>query len=130
MRFRLKRIIVISLLFAFAFVQTPLHEVFKLPVLFAHFMEHKEQDNTIDFYKYLKMHYSENHVDSDYDRDMELPFKHCSMPLFLIMTTVSNNVEVSLNNISPESKKILTGYKNPFLNTDISHNIWQPPRFC
>ncbi len=72
----------------------------------------------------------DNIVDSDYDRDMQLPFKNCSAPLFLVFTTVSDKVHVELKPLLPESKGITTGYSNPFLKVDFRQNIWQPPKAC
>lgn len=55
---------------------TPLQQLLKLPVLLAHYAEHREQRKDLDFVDFLFMHYiGEDGVSSDNDRDMELPFK-------------------------------------------------------
>lgn len=124
----MKHWVVISLLLTFLSLQTPFHEVFKLPVLVAHYMEHKEQDEEMSLYSFLKIHYADDVIDADYDRDMQLPFKHCCTPIFIVLTVVTNKVQFELNNPLPESKEILTGYKNQFISSTFHHNIWQPPK--
>lgn len=124
----MRNIVVISLLLTFLSLQTPLHEVIKLPVLISHYLEHKELDDEMNLFSFLDIHYLDNVVDGDHDRDMQLPFKHCSSPLFLVLSTVTNKVQLEFRNILPETRQTLTEYKNPFLHSTISHNIWQPPR--
>lgn len=56
-----------------------LGELFKIPVLYAHFMEHRSLDHDIDIFDFLSMHYFGDDLnDNDQDRDMELPFKKIS----------------------------------------------------
>ncbi|OOQ61741.1 hypothetical protein [Mucilaginibacter pedocola] len=54
-----------------------LHQLFKLPVLFEHFSEHKQRSNgRVSFVDFLEMHYwGDDMDDNDNDRDMALPFK-------------------------------------------------------
>lgn len=111
-------------------LQTPLHEVLKLPELVSHYMEHKEGDASISLLSFLKMHYADNAADGDYSKHMQLPFKHCCTPIFLVLTTVTNKVQVTFRNYIPECKQVIYGYINPFLKIDFKQNIWQPPKVC
>lgn len=53
-----------------------LGELFKLPVLAAHFNEHRTQNPEISFTDFLAMHYGgDDHNDNDQERDEQLPFK-------------------------------------------------------
>lgn len=126
----MRNFVVISLLLTFLSLQTPLHEIVKLPVLVSHYLEHKEQDEEMSLLAFLKMHYFDNVVDSDFDRDMQLPFKHCSSPMFFVFTLITSKVQIELRSVLAEHKDILTGYVNPFLKTDFRQNIWQPPKAC
>ena len=55
---------------------TELHQLFKRPVLFQHYAEHKQLDDSVSFTEFLSMHYWGNDLnDNDNDRDMQLPFK-------------------------------------------------------
>ncbi|WP_157278683.1 hypothetical protein [Olivibacter sitiensis] len=51
-------------------------QLFKLPILFEHYKEHKSKDDRIGFVDFLSMHYwGDDLDDDDDDRDMQLPFK-------------------------------------------------------
>ena len=53
-----------------------LGELCKLPVLYDHFVEHRNLDKSIDMLDFLSMHYLGHDLDdNDQDRDMQLPFK-------------------------------------------------------
>lgn len=53
-----------------------LQHVFKVPVLVAHFFEHRQRGMDITVLDFLSMHYWGNDInDNDQARDMELPFK-------------------------------------------------------
>lgn len=53
-----------------------LNELVKIPILFSHFLEHKDRDPSIDFISFLSIHYwGEDIDDDDTDRDNQLPFK-------------------------------------------------------
>lgn len=55
---------------------TSLDQLLKLPVLFQHYMEHKEQNNSVSLMKFIAMHYwGDDDNDNDNDRDAQLPFK-------------------------------------------------------
>ena len=55
---------------------TSLSQLFKLPVLVAHYMEHQQIDRSISILDFLSMHYWGQDInDNDQDRDMQLPFK-------------------------------------------------------
>jgi hypothetical protein len=51
-------------------------EVFKLPMLVSHFIEHSKLDSHISVIQFLSMHYWGEDIDDDDDeKDMKLPFK-------------------------------------------------------
>jgi hypothetical protein len=55
---------------------TSLYQVFKVPSLISHFVEHKALNNQISFIDFLSMHYwGEDLNDNDDEKDMQLPFK-------------------------------------------------------
>lgn len=60
----------------FLFNAAAFDQVFKLPVLIAHYLEHHQQDERIGFLDFLSMHYwGKDLNDNDQDRDNQLPFK-------------------------------------------------------
>lgn len=124
----MRKAIVISLLFALVSIQTPLHEIFKVPILVTHFFEHKEQNKDMSLMDFFKLHYAENIIDADHDKDMKLPFKHCSAPMFIVSTIPTAKLAIDISPTFIDIPKLLSGYKNAFLSSNIQNNIWQPPK--
>ncbi|WP_162915625.1 hypothetical protein [Paraflavitalea soli] len=55
---------------------TSLNQFVKLPVMLAHFTEHRQRDSQIGFIQFLAMHYWGTDLnDNDNDRDAQLPYK-------------------------------------------------------
>lgn len=66
----------IFLLSVYLFSFAELHNLFKLPVLIAHFQEHRAEDPGISFFTFIRIHYFDPMVvDADYQRDQQLPFR-------------------------------------------------------
>lgn len=71
---------------------TSLYQVFKIPSLIRHFVEHKELNHDITFMDFMSMHYwGEDLDDNDDEKDMQLPFKkfeiHHTTFLFIPVAT-------------------------------------------
>jgi hypothetical protein len=72
MQIRIARV----LLFIFLTQSTQFGEVFKAPLLVAHYIQHKKLYPKTTVYSFVKMHYIDKTVvDADYAQDMQLPFK-------------------------------------------------------
>jgi hypothetical protein len=84
MRFLLARMLIVVCLFSF----TPLREMVKLPILIAHYIQHKQMDASLTWAGFFDMHYMHGIVfDDDYEQDMKLPFKtfdFTPLPVFVI----------------------------------------------
>jgi hypothetical protein len=108
-------------------------EFLKLPMLVAHFIEHKKQNNNITFWGFLCMHYSNqnsNHTDYDKD-DMKLPFKsHESCPIITFIAVVPEINTSILNKPIFFEAKSFVNYADQFCTADFLSTIWQPPKFC
>lgn len=53
-----------------------LQQIYRVPILIAHYFEHQQRCNSITVIEYLSMHYWDNDGnDNDEERDRELPFK-------------------------------------------------------
>jgi hypothetical protein len=58
------------------FFNGALAQLVKLPQLFTHFLEHRQEDPALGISDFVVMHYiGDDNKDSDNDRDRELPFK-------------------------------------------------------
>lgn len=55
-------------------VQTPVGQLFKLPVLIEHFIKHQKQEG-LSLIEFLGVHYKTVHNDADSKEDEQLPFK-------------------------------------------------------
>ena len=64
----------ILLLVLLTTTQTPLGQLWKLPLLIEHFYKHNKQEG-VSLLKFLIDHYSAQHEDADQSEDEQLPFK-------------------------------------------------------
>lgn len=112
-------------------VQSPLQQVLRLPVLVAHFTEHKIRSNgEISFLQFINHHYFTTHPDDgDTDRDQQLPFRASEVVMI-------NSTVVVPGQILPEFEPLVfieeayplltvTGPSSLF-----AFDIWQPPKSC
>jgi hypothetical protein len=84
------------LLVVFLSAQTPLGQVFKLPVLLEHFYQHQQQ-NGISLLSFIIEHYSHEHYDADQSEDQQLPFKTvilCSIGSAVIPAVVQSDFSI------------------------------------
>lgn len=107
---------------------TELHQLFKLPVFVQHFYEHQQEDKNISLLRFIIIHYfSGNPKDSDYNRDMQLPFKttDCSSTITLAALTHPSFTNERLVFIVANNYPALKN--NTFPSSHLS-DIWQPPK--
>ncbi|MFY7899833.1 MAG: hypothetical protein ACOVNY_06590 [Chitinophagaceae bacterium] len=126
----MKKLITILLLSLYTFGATDAYQLLKIPLLIEHFIQHKQQDNQINFLSFLQMHYAEKQEkDADYQQDMQLPFKTndanvcmnvtASFPSpIYVVETISFPIHPSIYNLS---------YDYFYININPS-KIFQPPK--
>ena len=109
---------------------TPLKEFYKIPLLIAHYLEHKVENETINLKAFFKLHYSSGTpMDADCDKDMQLPFK-----TYDFSQTITVFVFQKIQNvIHYYSQKVVFNLKNNFsiiskLSSQYLFNFWQPPK--
>ena len=126
----MRRPLTIFLLFTYAFSATEAHHFIKIPVIFQHYAEHKNQNNSIGFFEFLKLHYlNANPNDADKERDRQLPFKSINECAISIVTIT---VPHFMFNFSPP-KFILNISKyfpkdDDFISSSFLRSVFQPPR--
>ena len=127
----LKKWISILFLSVYLLTATEFNELFKLPLLVEHFMQHNEGNKHIDFWEFLCNHYSTNAIkDSDYDEDMKLPFK--SQSHFEKNNTINSicfDLSVETNNLPSFKVNNFVNTSEQFNNNSSINSIWQPPKF-
>lgn len=112
------------------FTNVEFHQFLKLPVLVKHFHEHKQEDPSISFWAFIKMHYNGKVViDDDYQRDQQLPLRDATT-CQLLVSTVFECHQVSYEIIIPaENTKVFLPYQEKNNSHSASFDIFQPPRF-
>jgi hypothetical protein len=123
----LKRFLAISLLALYLNSYTELHEVFRLPILVEHFVEHKTLVADLSFWDFLKMHY-ESDVNHD-TTDEQLPFKVPGHS-FIAISMVLPPLKISLTEATPSATLSYTfDYKESFFSSSLQA-IFQPPKLA
>jgi len=106
-------------------------QLVKLPVVFQHFSEHKQEDKNISFLRFLSNHYLHGSAkDKDYDRDMQLPFKtshdcFSSIAIAFVSIMVPFTIAKPAEIIQKENYIVL----NQYIQSTYLASIWQPPKY-
>ena len=127
----MRRSIAILLLALQLFTGTELCQLFKAPVLFEHYNEHKGGDKSLTFLAFLREHYlNGDERDPDYARDMQLPFKSCAGALI-----ASHGTSIPIPGFTVllpvpafEIEKQYHYFYGAWQPSQIIHTIFQPPR--
>jgi len=124
------KLIAIFFLFGYFFASTEAKQLFKIPVIFQHYAEHRQENNHLSLLDFLDMHYMHGSpFDQDYDRDMKLPFK-TSGDVFSFFPITADTMPAEFTMTLPQTgispiNKIPTTQD---LRTPPAQSIWQPPR--
>jgi hypothetical protein len=124
-----KKISAILFLFIFINANTDFGQLFRLPTLVHHYLEHVEWDN-MTLLEFLSEHYTAtiNHPDDKHHDHQKLPYKNTDCHTSQVVTFLLQPT-FSISHIIPESVELnktnrnQQRYSNTYLNS-----IWQPPR--
>ncbi len=127
----LRKAVAIILLSLQLLTGTELCQLFKVPVLFEHYSEHRGGNEQLSFFSFLREHYlNGNKQDPDYLRDMQLPFKTNTGALI-----VSHSISIPVPGITlipsapdTESKQQYPFVQYTWLPSSPINSIFQPPR--
>ena len=126
----LKKWSAILLFVIYLFTTTEAHQLFKLPVIFEHFKEHRMEDKNISFLEFLDVHYMHGSPkDQDYDRDMQLPFKSSADCLASVVPVVMPDFGNTFE--PPQDFFIQNDFVNKndlFISAEFFCSVFQPPR--
>jgi hypothetical protein len=126
---QVNRTILILLSFLLLNSTTELHQLWKLPLLARHYREHCKKEPTLNFFAFLKLHYSNQtgHNDNDESRDRELPFKSTGT---LAHTDISDfTKKVTLPSYSSTNCPVANTYHPEGIVCKKAFSIFRPPRF-
>jgi hypothetical protein len=109
---------------------TEAYQLLKLPFLFEHYKTHQKFDQQLSFSKFIDIHYFTTATyDSDYQQDMQLPFKSSNRTVSLL-----NFDSYFIAKLFVEPIVLFTSQKEHPLYNDRDYasnkldNIFQPPR--
>ncbi len=125
----MRKFILYILLFGYIFSTTELHQLLKMPVLLEHYKEHKQKNQSLTIIGFLELHYLKGNLkDSDYEKDMQLPFKN--------FQDNHPNIVLALPKEAPLFEPLIK-FKEEFRPnfkylvhavTSPQYAIWQPPK--
>lgn len=108
---------------------TEFDQLLRVPILIAHFVEHRQESKDISFGEFMLIHYVEEYsFNGDYEQDTNLPFKSVDG------NTIQVAAFIPLINSCLKAKPIYTesGKYNPyeecFIDNAYLSSIWQPPK--
>jgi hypothetical protein len=120
-----RRFLAIGMLVLHLGLFTEFDEVFRLPILVEHFIEHREKVPEISFLQFLAMHYK---TDVAHDAtDMELPFKDCSNSVAIPSFALPEQ-KVCLSAEIPAHTQVHFSTYISFVSSSALDEIFQPPR--
>jgi len=126
----MRRILLLFIAFVYLSTVTEVHELFKVTNLIAHYLQHREQDDTLSFADFLALHYDEHseHAGCAEHKD-ELPFKshHVSIAWFNLIAPIPTPVckqefTFCAQAFNPEA------FYRCIVASECESSIWQPPR--
>jgi hypothetical protein len=120
----MKNAATIFLLSILVSIQTPVGQIFKLPLLVEHFIKHQKQED-VSLFDFLKEHYKAGHNDADLPEDEGLPFKNStvySMGYVIIPSAIKPRVIVPLLT----NKKLI--FAKAYVVQPYLSSIFHPPR--
>lgn len=127
----MKKAIVILLTSLYLLGATEAYQLLKVPSLIEHYKTHLQFQKGLSFSKFINMHYFQPQTfDSDYQQDMQLPFKSSNRTVSLLNFVTLFSSKISLPNTIwfDDSKEYL--YFDDEKHITMNHgNIFQPPRF-
>lgn len=126
----MKKTIALASLLVYFFASTEAKQLFKIPVIFQHYAEHREENRQLSLLDFLDMHYMQGSLfDQEDDRDMKLPFKSTG-DVFSFFPLTADRMPPSCLVFCPQ-KNLETFFRFSTMGKPLrsaEHNIWQPPR--
>jgi hypothetical protein len=108
---------------------TELHQLWKLPFLFQHYLHHQKTDPSLSFISFLKIHYTDKDHPNDNDDkdDNELPFKSIGNISHIDTPVIEKKFNPAENYYSPDKP---SAYYPEGIPDHRSFSIFHPPRIA
>ena len=101
----------------------------RFPILVSHYLHHNNHHEKLNFSHFIAEHYSESHHDEHHNEHENLPFhKHCDCTFNqnLALNLEIFQIKFHANFNFKEPNKI--AFKQNFFQSNVSINIWRPPK--
>lgn len=121
----MRAFVTICLLVVMVSIQTPVGQLFKLPLLIEHFIKHQTQEG-VSLFAFLHDHYSAVHNDAELP-DEQLPFKNITF--YAIGYAIVPFFKHYPVEYIKEKKQQFAYYNFTYTSAFLSA-IWQPPKTC
>lgn len=125
----MRSVSIIALISIYLMGNTELGQLIKLPQLFTHYQKHHKENPSLNFFKFLVMHYAgEDGTTADDSDDMQLPchdYQHTG--IFLVFAPLSY-LEPSLNKVIYSNKIVYGDGLFSFNPSEHVFSFLQPPR--
>lgn len=126
----MKKALAILLMSLYLLGATEAYQLLKVPYLFEHYKTHQQITKGLSFSKFIDMHYFTNQTyDSDYQQDMQLPFKSSNRAVSLLNFV---SLFIPKQGIQPliiaEDSKVYTNFQDEKHSSNALKNIFQPPK--
>lgn len=108
---------------------TEIHQLWKLPFLFQHYLHHRQEDASISFLSFLKIHYTDKDHPNDNDDkdDNELPFKSVGNISHIDTPIIDRKIISEENYIAAEKPST---YYPEGIPDHRAFSIFHPPRIA
>ena len=127
----MRKAAIILLTYLYLLGATEAYQLLKLPFLFEHYKTHQKYTQGLTFTKFINNHYFSTAINynSDYQQDMQLPFKSSNRAVSLLNFDsffMAKQSIVSIMSFNLRIKHLLFDDKDYASNK--LNNIFQPPR--
>jgi hypothetical protein len=106
---------------------TEIHQLWKLPLLLQHYLQHQKTNPSLSFISFLKIHYtSKDHpIDNDDKEDNELPFKSVGTISHIDTPVIEKKFNPTENHYSQDKP---SAYYPEGIPNHRSFSVFHPPR--
>jgi hypothetical protein len=127
----LKKILAISLLSIFLGANTELHQLWRLPVLLHHFLDHHQDEQDSSFTHFLSDHYSRKplHDVENHHEHQNLPFKTNDCATAHLSLAFVNPPLYSIAIAPIFQHRKFPAYRHLIYSPALVNKVWQPPQF-
>ncbi|WP_291274046.1 hypothetical protein [Flavobacterium sp.] len=127
----MKKYITLAFLCVYLFSMTEVHQLLKMPLLVEHYLEHKQENKQLSLLSFFEMHYlNGQHLDSDHDKDMQLPFKNFQDNHPNVVLALPESVEFIPPYVFPQDVMVLNFNEHQIFISNFLTSIWQPPKIA